>query len=63
MVLLNLESFLFLIQMFPGNVKLADNPGHIAHQVGCDDLLSLELFFPFFFFFKGYARGIWKFPG
>lgn len=51
MVLLNLESFLFLIQMFPGNVKLADNPGHIAHQVGCDDLLSLELFFPFFFFF------------
>lgn len=42
MVPFNSQHF-FLIQYFPGKVKLADNTGYIANQIDCDYPLSLEL--------------------
>ena len=40
-------SIFFLIQNFPGEVKLADNTGYIANQIDCDYPLSLELSFKY----------------
>ena len=49
MVPFNSQHF-FLIQNFPGKVKLADNTGYIANQIDCDYPLSLELLFKYIVF-------------
>ena len=49
MVPFNSQPF-FLIQNFPGRVKLADNTGYIANQIDCDYTLSLELLFKYIVF-------------
>ena len=46
----NLQVLSFLIQNFPGKVKLADNTGYIANQIDCDYPLSLELLFKYIVF-------------